>query len=87
MRMCCARVLLPLSLPPSPALALAVVYVFMGWFLGGFQLLLCKEVEGWLFATVNFSLVGRPQPSDTSAPYKVIFMALLPPYGLDHALI
>ena len=47
---------------------------------GGFQLLLRKEVKGWLFPTVNFNLVGRPQPSDTSPPCKVTFMALLPPW-------
>ena len=72
----------PAPLPP----ALALVYVFMGCFLGGFQLLLHKEVEGWLFPTVNFNLVGRPQSSDTSPPCEGCLYGALASLGLDHAL-
>ena len=54
--------------------------LYLGCILGVFSILLCKEVEGQLFPAVNFNLVGRPQPSDTSPPCEVAFMALLPPW-------
>ena len=54
--------------------------VYLGCILGVFSILLHKEVEGQLFPAVNFNLVGRPQPSDTSQPCEVTFMVLLPPW-------